>query len=83
MSQFRFLTQWSRQATQFAVLVYQIVILSAFLIIPILAYQWVRLPFLGAFIEQTLVINQVTPSASKRLAVVAKGSGVWLSARRN
>lgn len=62
MSQFRFFTQWSRQATQIAVLIYQTVILAAFLIIPILAYQWIRLPFLGAFIEQTLVVNQVTPS---------------------
>ncbi|MDW8226959.1 MAG: GAF domain-containing protein [Anaerolineales bacterium] len=60
----RFLSFFQRlsQVTYIIVLIYQLVVLAAFLIIPILAYHWLRLPFLGAFVEQTLVVNQVTPS---------------------
>lgn len=44
------------------VLVYQGAALAAFLIVPFLAYNWLRLPFLGGFIEQTMIVNQVRPS---------------------
>ena len=52
---------------QIIVLVYQGIALIAFAIIPFLAINWLRTPFLGAFVEQTLVFNgvgQETPAES-------------------
>jgi signal transduction histidine kinase len=39
------------------VLVYQGIALAAFLAIPFLASGWMRVPFIGAFVEQTMVFN--------------------------
>ncbi len=44
---------------QIVVLAYQGIALAAFLVIPFLASQWLRTPFLGAFIEQTMLFNGV------------------------
>ena len=49
---------------QFFVLSYQGIALIAFLIIPFLAANWLRTPFLGAFIEQTNIFNGVGPTRS-------------------
>lgn len=43
-------------------LAYQIIALLAFAIIPVIAYNWLSKPFIGAFIEQTLVVNSTTPN---------------------
>ena len=42
---------------QFLVIGYQGVILAAFMTIPFLANVWNNTPFIGAFVEQTLVFN--------------------------
>jgi signal transduction histidine kinase len=44
---------------QVAVLVYQGIALLAFVGIPFLAIRWLQTPFLGAFVEQTMVFNGV------------------------
>ncbi len=44
---------------QAIVLAYQGIALIAFLVIPFLAINWLKTPFLGAFVEQTLVFNGV------------------------
>jgi signal transduction histidine kinase/putative methionine-R-sulfoxide reductase with GAF domain len=44
---------------QAIVLAYQGIALIAFLVIPFLAINWLRTPFLGAFVEQTMVFNGV------------------------
>jgi signal transduction histidine kinase len=52
---------------QVVVLAYQGVALAAFLVIPFLASGWLRTPFLGAFVEQTMLFNgvgQQEPAAS-------------------
>jgi signal transduction histidine kinase/putative methionine-R-sulfoxide reductase with GAF domain len=63
---------------QIIVLIYQGIALIAFAILPFLAVNWMRTPFLGAFVEQTMVFNgvgQETPAESwalfldKRLAI--------------
>ncbi len=41
---------------------YQAVALLAFAILPVLAYGWLQTPFIGAFFENTLVVNRVQPS---------------------
>src|SRR5512140_1702311 len=42
---------------QALVLAYQGIALIAFLIIPFLALNWMKTPFMGAFVEQTMVFN--------------------------
>lgn len=44
---------------QALVLTYQILAVVAFVILGALAARWLRLPFLGAFVEQTMVFNGV------------------------
>jgi signal transduction histidine kinase len=44
---------------QIVVLVYQAIALAAFLAIPFLAGRWLQTPFLGAFVEQTMLFNGV------------------------
>ncbi len=44
------------------VLMYLVVGLVVMAITPPLAFRWMEQPFIGAFIEQTLIINNVSPS---------------------
>ncbi|KAF0107519.1 MAG: putative two-component sensor histidine kinase [Anaerolineaceae bacterium] len=44
---------------QIIVLVYQAIALIAFLAIPFLSSRWLQTPFLGAFVEQTMLFNGV------------------------
>jgi len=63
MTRFESFSRSLDRLTQWMVLGYQTLVLVAFVVIPILAYNWLHLPFLGAIVEQTMVINnQVTPS---------------------
>jgi len=41
------------------VLAYQGIALLALVVIPFLAVQWLQTPFLGAFVEQTMIFNGV------------------------
>jgi signal transduction histidine kinase/putative methionine-R-sulfoxide reductase with GAF domain len=56
---------WSvlqRRIVPVILLLYQFVGLGVLAITPVLAVRWMELPFIGAFTEQTLVINTVSPS---------------------
>jgi signal transduction histidine kinase len=48
----------SRAAT-WTVLIYQIIVLICFAAIPVFALNWLRLPFIGTFIDHTLAFNVV------------------------
>ena len=52
------------RATTFLVFLYQVIALVCFAVLPIWAAQWTRTPFLGAFVEHTLVVNKVAPAHS-------------------
>lgn len=51
-----------RRSLQVVVLLYQGLALLVFLVAPFLAASWLRLPFPGGFVEQTMIVNQVNPS---------------------
>ncbi len=53
---------WRRVLPQAFVLVYLLIGLATYLAVPFLALRWVQLPFLGAFLEQTLVFNGTGPT---------------------
>jgi signal transduction histidine kinase/putative methionine-R-sulfoxide reductase with GAF domain len=53
------LNQILERVLQVVVLVYQGISLMALVVIPILALPWLQKPFLGAFVEQTMVFNGV------------------------
>lgn len=60
---FQPLTIWYALQDRFApagVLACQLVVILAFLMIPILGLRWVQQPFLGAFVEHTRIINGST-----------------------
>jgi signal transduction histidine kinase len=52
--------RWDR-ASLSATIIYQGLVIIAFLIYPILAYQYFKTPFIGAFIDNTMVVNGVHP----------------------
>jgi len=52
--------RWDR-ASLIATFIYQGLIILAFLVYPILAYQYINTPFIGAFIDNTMVVNNVHP----------------------
>ncbi|MEW6092701.1 MAG: GAF domain-containing protein [Chloroflexota bacterium] len=56
------LNRFTNRFLQIIVLVYQGLALVMFIIVPFLAYNWLRLPFLGGFIEQTMMVNLVNPA---------------------
>jgi signal transduction histidine kinase/putative methionine-R-sulfoxide reductase with GAF domain len=55
---------WARWLPQGIALVYLLVGLAAYLIAPFLALRWIQTPFLGAFLEQTLIFNGAGPTGS-------------------
>ena len=50
------------KALEITVLVYQAIAVIAFIIIPVVAFRWWKTPFIGAFLEQTMVFNGVGPT---------------------
>ncbi len=52
--------RWDR-ASLIATFIYQGLVIIAFLVYPILAYQYINTPFIGAFIDNTMVVNGVHP----------------------
>lgn len=50
------------KSLQIAVLIYQAIAVIAFIIIPIAATNWWKTPFIGAFVEQTMIFNGVGPT---------------------
>ncbi|MBI4732295.1 MAG: hypothetical protein HY781_09280 [Chloroflexi bacterium] len=54
--------RFTNRLLQGITLAYQGLALVIFLVIPFLAYNWLRLPFLGGFIEQTMMVNLVNPA---------------------
>ncbi len=47
----------SERLVNSVILGYQLITLFAFIAVPILAYQWLRMPFMGAFTEHSLLFN--------------------------
>ncbi|MEZ0396033.1 MAG: GAF domain-containing protein [Anaerolineales bacterium] len=62
MSRFERLHHLIERALPILVLLYQGIALMAFLVIPFLAHSWLRLPFIGGFVEQTMMINNTLPA---------------------
>ena len=52
------------RAATFLVFFYQVLALICFAILPFWAIAWTNAPFMGAFVEHTLVVNTVAPSNS-------------------
>lgn len=50
------------RAVPIIVFIYLLTALLAFALIPLLAGGWLRLPFIGAFVEHTLMVNTVAPA---------------------
>jgi signal transduction histidine kinase len=43
-------------------MIYLVFGLVTFLMVPFLALNWMKLPFIGAYVEQTMIINSIGPS---------------------
>ena len=52
--------RWDR-VSLITTFVYQGLVIIVFLIVPFLAYQYIQMPFIGAFIDNTMVVNNVHP----------------------
>ena len=78
MSQSERLHQIVNRVLQIVVLVYQGIALMAFLVIPFLAINWLRTPFLGAFVEQTMVFNGVGQETPPEAWSLFRDKSLWL-----
>jgi len=56
---------WRRNLPQALVMVYILIAIIAYLAIPFLALDWIKQPFIGAFVEQTMVFNGTRPSSNE------------------
>ena len=70
--------QTANRVLQILVLVYQGIALLAFIGIPFLAIHWVQTPFLGAFVEQTMVFNGVGQDAPPQTWSLFQDKSLWL-----
>ncbi len=61
MSQSPGLSQRLNRTSLIVTFIYQGLVIIAFLVYPILAYQFINTPFIGAFIDNTMVVNNVHP----------------------
>jgi len=53
---------WRRWLPQALVMAYILIGLVTYLIVPFLALNWINTPFIGAFVEQTLIFNGTGPT---------------------
>ena len=58
---------WLSRLSTILVATYQLIAVAFLLIVPFLAFNFFRTPFIGAFVEHTLALNSSGPS----------GSGTW------
>jgi signal transduction histidine kinase len=58
-----------------AVIVYQAVVLIAMVILPIIAFSWMRTPFIGIFTNPNLVVTDYQPEISGTLGVASQTGG--------
>jgi signal transduction histidine kinase len=56
---------------------YQIVALVVFAIVPVLAFQWLQTPFIGVFIEHTMMANGVAPQTPEAWPAFTQGLNVF------
>jgi hypothetical protein len=56
---------WRRNLPQALVMAYILIAIIAYLAIPFLALDWIKQPFIGAFVEQTMVFNGTRPSSNE------------------
>ena len=73
------LNQTVNRVLQFVVLVYQGIALLAFVAIPFLAIHWLQTPFLGAFVEQTMVFNGVGQNTPPQTWSLFQDKSLWLN----
>ena len=73
------LNQIVNRVLQVMVLVYQGIALVAFLVIPFLAIRWLQRPFLGAFVEQTMVFNGVGQETPAETWSLFQDKSLWLT----
>ncbi|RPH63175.1 MAG: GAF domain-containing protein [Chloroflexi bacterium] len=63
----------TNRITQIIVMAYQAVAVAAFIIFPIFAVKFFQRPFLGIFVEHTLVTNGVGPEGAPEWSLLNKG----------
>jgi hypothetical protein len=73
------LNQIVNRILQVMVLVYQGIALTAFLVIPFLTIHWLQKPFLGAFVEQTMVFNGVGQETPQESWSLFQDKSLWLT----
>jgi signal transduction histidine kinase len=74
-------SQIVNRVLQGLVLSYQGLALLAFLVIPFLAVQWMRTPFVGAFVEQTMVFNGVGQTTPAQTWSLFQDKSLWLKSQ--
>ena len=56
---------WSTRLTTALIAVYQFAAVAILVVVPFLAYNFTKTPFIGAFVEHTLALNSSGPSQSE------------------
>ncbi len=57
-------SSWRRALPQALMMAYLLVGLVTYMVIPFLALRWMQVPFIGAFVEQTMVFNGTGPAGT-------------------
>ncbi len=70
------LAGWLDRVSPTVTAAYLGVILLAFVAIPVLAYTWMGTPFLGGFVEHTLIFNDIGPTQPGNAAWEAYNQGL-------
>ncbi len=53
---------WQRSLPHALMLAYLLIAMLTYMVIPFLAVRWMQVPFIGAFVEQTMVFNATGPT---------------------
>lgn len=70
------LAQWREQVLSALALLYLVGIGMAMLLVPLSTLRWMRLPFLGAFVEPTLLLSNAGPVRGEGWALHDQGFGL-------
>jgi signal transduction histidine kinase/putative methionine-R-sulfoxide reductase with GAF domain len=71
---------WRRMMPQVLVLIYLLIGMITYVAVPFLALSWFQVPFIGAFVEQTMVFNGTGPT-SDPVAWSAYNQGLMTSSQ--
>jgi GAF domain-containing protein len=58
-----------------AAIVYQAVVLIALVVLPVLAFSWMRTPFIGIFTNSNLIITDIEPRVTGTWDAASQGAG--------